>query len=1094
MSSSYLHGLVKLFPLPEKRNDFFCVYITSIAMALLSTFVFYKFQSFELMAFPDRIHGGGIFDGHDAFKRPSFYFSLLGYFFVIFSGSISFLSIILKQFAEKYQTDVILFEKHTLISVSSILIISIPMVLINEPLYEIQYDLFKGLTLGVFLILVLRWLLCINNRHTLLERIRLTTPAFGFFFLFAGLYLSSKALRYPLDSFIDTRMGYLHNILFIFLLGWIASILDRKHCFLKVCVPLLFVPLSFIITSETQYMLLTHGYEVSLRSLLLYSTTILCTISVFLFLTTKKDASINHTKLMKYWYFPLCVVTLSIFTLWQPSMFIDDDLLHPANSLVPAQQLLQFGKIPFIDFWVTRGLRDSLPSTLFMLFAGEQHAINSFIWFQLISQLTYLFILYFTFTKLVRPVYAFFLTFFFSQIVCEHSGWYNSLMLLPLLFLPWTMRNITFIRAACIWFLAAIVFVWMPSAGKATILGLCLVFFIKGLQDIKVVVCKVLPVFFTVFGGLGLIFIALTLFKDGNIFDRIIEIYSVTCLEHGAHAYNSIVSQPSLNVIWYYIVTPLFFAGICWLFIWRSISSQPIPATHWMYLGMAASMVFFFTRSFGRHCLIEKNYLMVFTFILIGLLPLIRPFKQRIYLPAWLFVPAIIIMFSYKNFVFIPSEALKIPLVSWNNDTIERINYTDNYKPIIAFLQQQLKGKETFIELINGHGLYVYTNKRNPFYLQNISLYATDNAQKVLVKHLQKEFDEGNIPLAIVNSPFWGGCIDGMASTANHYRVAEFIYTHYLPYKNILGFEVWAAKGSRFIQEGSPEQTQPVEVEIPIISQGKYYGGNANITFNNNMLNINYGPYLPMVAPSIVNMMTATKMEGIDLTPYKVCTCVLELTNVVPGWLQVFFSFDNQLYTEKNSCKILIPNTKKTTVTLKKVLPNTVKKLTDIKLRLPDYTFADIFSFKLQLSKEYPITPLNIVQFHTIKCGAHLWANYDPYHAIQNNLLTTLLTNVTLMPNEAYPVSISPYTHTNVAEYLLFRITSPAGGEIEGIIKDTNNHSGTFFFTLKKSTEPIDYLVRVSSQYAWKDKKTFSLISHSKEAIHIEYVNVLEGD
>ncbi|UYH53595.1 hypothetical protein [Lawsonia intracellularis] len=1094
MPSSYLSGLSKFFPFPEKRNDSFCVFITAIAIALLSTFLFYTSQSFELMAFPDRIHGGGIFNGHNAFKRPTLYFTLLGIFFIIFSCIVSLLSIIIQQFTDLYKRDVILFEKHTLISVSSILIISIPMVLINEPLYEIQYDLFKALTLGVFLIVTLRWLLCINERYTISEKLRLTPAAFGFFFLFSGIYLSSKALRYRLDGLLNTRMGYLHNILYFFLLGWIVSILDKKHRFLKSCTPLLLLPLTFIIASETQYILLTHGYEVSLQSILFYFTIVLCAITVFLFLTTKKHISISYNKVMKYWYFPLCIITLTVFMLWQPSLNIDDDLLHPANSFEPAQQLIQFGKIPFVDTWITRGLRDSLPCTLFMLLAGEQHTVDSFIWFQVFSYLTYLIILYCTFTKIVRPAYAFFLTFFFAQVLVEYSGWYNSLMLLPLIFLPWAMRNITFIRSACIWLLAATVFIWMPSAGKSTILGLWLVFFIKGLQDIKVIFRKVIPAFFTVFGMLGVIYISFLLLKDGNVLDRITEIHGVTCLEYGAHAYEAI-TKPSLTVVWYYIVTPLFFASICWLFIWRSLSLQSISSIHWMYLGMATSMLFLFTRSIGRHCLLENAYLMVFTFILIGLLPLIRPFKQRIYLPAWLFIPAIIILLTYNNFVFISPEALKIPLVSWNKETLERVTYTDNYKPVIQFLQQKLKEKETFIELLNGHGLYTYTHKKNPFYLPNISLYATDNAQKVLVKNLEQQFNEGKIPLAIVASPFWGGCIDGMPSTANHYRIAEFIYKHYVPYRNILGFEIWAAKGSRFEKEALPILQSPAEVMIPINAKGTYYGKNSNITVTDNILSINYGPYLPMVSPSVINMMTATNMDPIDISSYKVCTFELELTNVVPGWLQIFFSFDNQPYTERYSCKMLIPTyTEKTTVTLDHVLPNNVKKLTDIQLIFPDYTFINLSSFKLQLFKEYLIQPLCVSQTHNVKCGAHLWANYDPYHAAYNKSLVTLLNNVTLKPNETHYVSIPQYKTDQHAEYLSFRITSPSGGQIKGTIKDKNNHSGIFFFTLKKNTEPEDYLIRVSNQYAWKNKKDFSFTSHSQEDIHIEYINILEGD
>lgn len=746
-----------------------------------------------------------------------------------------------------------------------------------------------------------------------------------------------------------------------------------------------------------------------------------------------------------------------------------------------------------------------------MFFAGENHAVSSFIWFNITWTITYVLLLYAVFAKIVRPIYACLLTLLFSQLSFNNLACYNSLILLPPLFLPWAMQQLTFYRATCIWFLSVIVFLWMPSAGKISILGLWLVFCIRGLQDVKSLLYKVIPAFVTVFGIVGISYILLVLLRGWNIFDRISEIESFTLLEHGSHSFSVLAPTFSIETVCYYVLIPLFFAGICYIFAWRKLSFQVISMAHWMYLGIASSMLFLFTRTIGRHCLFENMFTksigeyglledsrwFIFLFLLVGLIPLIRPFKQKIFFPVWLIVPIVIIILLSKNFVILLPESLKIPLVNWKTKNLQRVQYTVNYQPIVKFLESKLQYNETFIDLINSHGLYAYTNKENPLFLSLISIYTSDNVQKILVQQLQEQFDKGKLPLALVSSPFWGSNIDRLNTTMLHYRVAEFIYQHYVPYKNIHGFEVWAAKGSRFSQETSQVQVEEqVTVEIPIITQGQYFGHNANVTTNNNTIHIDYGPYPPMVQPSIINLMTATNMSPIEITPYKICKCELEITNVLQGTLQLSFSFDHQPCTSETSCYISIPAYKeKTKVQLTKILPEGAKAITDIRITAPDHTYMDIYSFSMTLLNTYPSTPLIVTQIDQHNYGPYLWANYDPYNALSNNdVLATFTKDIKIHPSETCHILIPSYIKDDIAEYLHFRILSPNGGYLVGNVQDTDNHSGEFRFALKESTEPIDYLLRISSQYAWKNKQQFSLTSHSTSPIHIESICAIKGD
>lgn len=773
--------------------------------------------------------------------------------------------------------------------------------------------------------------------------------------------------------------------------------------------------------------------------------------------------------------------------------------------------MIKFNKIPFVDVWSHRGLKDIFPSLCFMAFGGENHAVSSLIWFDIFWSITYIILLYAIFTKVVRPIYACLLTLLFSQLTFNNMACYNSLILLPPLFLPWAMQQLTFYRVACIWLLSASVFLWMPSAGKASILGLWLVFCIRGLQNIKILLYKVIPAFIAVFGILGVSYFLLVFLRGWNIFDRISEIEAFTFLEFGAHTLSTIAPKISIEALSYYVIMPLFFAGICYIFAWRKLSFKTIPLVHWMYLGIASSMLFLVTRTMGRHCLVQSmlntcigqyellnnQRWFIFFFLLLVLLPLIRPFKQKIFFPTWLTIPIVTVILLSGDFVILLPEALKIPLVNWKTKNLQRVHYITEYRPIVEFLQSQLKNNETFVDVTNGHGLYAYTNKENPLFLSLVNVYVTDKVQKILVQQLQEQFDKGKFPLAIVSSPFWGSNIDGLNTTMLHYHVAEFIYQHYVPYKNIHGFEVWAAKGGRFSQETSQVQVEEqVTVDIPIITQGQYFGHNANVTTNNNIIHIDYGPYRPMVQPSIINLMTATNMSPIEIAPYKVCKCELEITNVLQGTLQLSFSFDHQPYTSDSSCYLFIPSyQEKTKVQLTKILPEGAKEITDIRITAPDHTYMDIYSFSMTLLNTYPSAPLIVTQVDQHNYGPYLWANYDPYHALSNNDVLAIFTkDIKIHPSETHHIVIPSYIKDDIAEYLHFRILSPNGGYLIGNVQDTDNHSGEFRFALKESAKPIDYLLRISSQYAWKNKQQFSLTSHSTSPIHIERICAIKGD
>lgn len=190
-----------------------------------------------------------------------------------------------KHFLENYQSDTILFEKHALTALSLIEILSIFFILINKPCYEVQYHVFNGLFFGILFILMFRWLLSTIGYSSFVIRCKLTPVTFGFFFLLTAIHLFLKVYKYPLDTPIDIRIGYPHGIMITFILGWIISLFDKRHQLLKIGAPLLLLPLTILIASETQYIGLLRGYQWSLKTLLFLFTGSLLGFVIYIYTT-----------------------------------------------------------------------------------------------------------------------------------------------------------------------------------------------------------------------------------------------------------------------------------------------------------------------------------------------------------------------------------------------------------------------------------------------------------------------------------------------------------------------------------------------------------------------------------------------------------------------------------------------------------------------------------------------------------------------------------------------------------------------------------------------------------------------------------------
>lgn len=1090
--TAYYKKIVKLFPLPNNRNDLFCLYLTAVTLSLYIILRVFKVQSFELNSFVGRIYGLAISEGIDTCKRQSLYFILLLIFTLSFSGIVSVLSNIFSTFSKRFNHDVITFEKAALIGIASMMCVT-EILFLMYPSYRLQFYTFVELTLSICGILLIRWFFVLTHQKKLSTLLTLKPSAFGFYFLSLSVYLTIQFLlssHHKLNTPVYIHWP-LHTTPF-FILGWLISILDKKHLFLKCCAPLLILPIAIIITGEAQYLMLLNDWQVCSKILFLYLLVpiLLLCYCIYQYTTIKKEyISIKQNTLMKYWYFPVCLTTLTAMLFWH-FQWTSRDLLHPANSITPAHGLMAFGQIPFINIWPTRGLWDYFFPTLFMLFGGQEQATSSFIWNVMPNKVIANLILYAVFTRFVRPGYALLLVLLLYpfSLFTTYDSLYYAMGLLPALFLPWVIKNFTFKRIVALWAITAFTFFWMPSIGKATILGTWIVLLIASLRRPQQIIRIVLPSFFLIFGSLGIIYAVLVSLHGGNVFDNIEWIRGFALCEFMNQGRIEFVNSITPLTIWYYVARPLLLISICILFSWRILSHQHIKPKQWIILGISVSMLFLLTRSLGRHTL-AAGYMPLYSFLILALVPFLSPWKIRFYLPAWiLFLGIILNVFQGEYTTAIPNH-LSLPTMNWKSPVPERLSYTDTFKPLINILRSELSGNETFLDFLNGHGLYAASGKRNPLYLSILSLYNSDKGQKSLVKQLDQLFKKGDLPLVIMEGPASDSRIDYLPLNSQLYRVTEFTYQNYEPSINIGGFELWAAKDS-CLSTMLPVCDTIDYLHIPIVNVHDYITQNASIRVRDNVLKIVGGPYDPFV----YNLMSAAKIQPIPVYPNKWCLFSIDITNSHMGTFQLFFNFDDKGYNENNAVTFRIPAFEKP-MTFQAMLPipHDAQTLTDLRLDCPDNTHMEVHSMKLAMLDHANI-PLTVSQIFETRQIPYLWAQYNKKHAITNQKLITLARNITLQKNITYDVPLPKYTSDSIAQYLDFSITSPVGGTITLYIKDTNDNVGQFSFNLKVSNKPVEYLVRISTLYAWIHKKTLSISVNTEVPITIHHVDVLTAD
>lgn len=625
-----------------------------------------------------------------------------------------------------------------------------------------------------------------------------------------GIFLLLSALLFFVTCIYEAPAGILFlsvpgtpsrlSIAAVAILWLLSSKIDDAFCkstrLLSVGAPMLLLPAFYTFSAEIQYFLTKYAI-ISTKAI--YSTLfgLLVIACAFIYLLNYR---LKLSNLLRYWYYPALIIAWGFNLYWSSDVSVQGtlDLLHPANSLVPFQQFTNFGVLPYVEYWPAQGLGWGGIGGIYN-WLYNWPAVGNIGFSTALQNNSMVYIPLFVIFSYVFPFsLAFLLIFFLPYSDLSYYGFIVISAASTIL----VRSKFTLLRTSIIWMVSVLCFVFMPAAGKGATLGILLFLIIKSIGDRKKLIISIASFVFT-YGVAVAIYFSLVMLRGHDVHDTWQLIKSCALAEFSIGSYLSILNELSYLSFVYYVIFPLVALSVCCYCAYKRLCNLSLNVAHQFALVLASMILFLHIRALARHCLIE-SYSFTFLIPLLFLCPALSCFKaarNKISIQVYIFALILLLYICYPIH-YLTSPFFQIKSGEWTTPRPERVRVvmSESTAEIVTFLRENLTQDETFIELISGHYLYALADKKFPLFHHATHLLQTATPQQIYIRQIENLYERGELPLLIHSTTiFWGGSIDGIPSAQALFLLSEYLYTRYVPYRTIGGFQVWAAKNSRFV-------------------------------------------------------------------------------------------------------------------------------------------------------------------------------------------------------------------------------------------------------------------------------------------------------
>jgi hypothetical protein len=908
-----------------------------------------------------------------------------------------------------------------------------------------------------------------------------------------------------------------------------------RRAFVALAVPFLAFPTLCLVANEVQYTL-SRRFSFEARSVSLVLLALTAIVSGLLFWQTQRGKVLLSPR---RWFsrvaFPLIVFGANWLRVYQPELANRHvDPLHDGEQITAVQQLLSFGKWPFVDVWPAHGLFDYV-GAVYSLVNGF-HPLEITAWNGILTALSAL-ATYAVLLNVSTPFFAFVAAMLLPIEALfpfpQYSFFYAEPALLGVgLLALWVLARPTPRRHALLSAAAFFCFFWTPTSGVASILavlGLLVLACITGPERRAAV--RGGAVFVATGAALFATYLLVLLMCGRPVLDTLSLIRAFMQADPLIGGRTEVIQNFDVYAFLQYVLLPGI--GLLYLgkFARHALDRRPLDRVEQLLCFLTLASFVLFARTLTRHAIVEKYQPFFFPFLaLAALFPRALAKKHessslRVERPlarAWFCAGLALYV------VLIPVGAAPrltftaFPFRTWKTNEARFDGPPPSYPEMKAFLQSTLRPDDTFLELLNMPVLYALFGRELPgqFFLPTM-FYATDHVQDSFLARFAAFGGSARVPVVLLPGKKSRGDIDNIENTLRSYRIAEYVYRDYVPFATLDGFDAWV---SRLRWQQASGEIKPIALPFTEPSAQRLKSMQPT-RLANGVLSLSSSSPDPMVDGSV-------HIEPLPLGGIAAHHAIrFRYRSSKAGKLELFYRFEGRKYNAADSGYMELepgaPGEWKTGQVSIPAQPRAAT-LTGLRIDPPDNAELDLQGLELVFGDPLPGKP----EKQNAGMLPFIWGNFDARLGTGGgNVLDAIPVPPEKAAGKTFDLPLRPLADKSAGNYLQlclklpeYRAGSSGARRTWKTVKHGDSWTRAGKLTLRYGTQPAAtwdfdlvqpdrsapgvpkelvrsfeleckrYLVRLSAQYAWSSQAVSTIHLDSSVPVVLEAANLLAGD
>lgn len=837
------------------------------------------------------------------------------------------------------------------------------------------------------------------------------------------------------------------------------------------------------------------------------------------------------------------VIILGVVCLWvQPDISAEysADLFETANSSILISDFLKFGDIPIIQHYgghmmtgVWEGIVYGLINKDFVgaalsPYAGYISTLIALCFYSLLS-------------RLWNKDAAFLTTLFFP--------FYNSLgnwglgILLCLALMNFIREN-SYFRAVVFWLSAVWITLYRLDLGFAFLAAgiIASVLYIiqnKNLKALRLMLLAMISVG-AVIGGF---WFAVCVYRNVDPISRLKEFLLISA--SNLNWANTGIGDSGLSMFsWTYLFIP-FLVVVCMLYVVFSAKfKESISKECWvLLLVLGFSFIYNYSRGLVRHTLVESQLTLIMwtAYIFFAVLAMSVKNNPKLFLPVLsAFILCNTLFLTDNNFnersladnsvskmgTFVDTWhtdrfAEQGSCTIWakynkNQEVIKRVKYSSSLNAAVRGYNVVVNGllddSETFVDFINKTFVYSSMGREDPVYVSQSPLQISGEfTQEQFVKEIE------GVPIVLMprdaNNIGSSEALDGIPNSVRYYKIAEYIYRHYVPlctYED--KFAVWCLpeRYNNLAKKVKALSRSGNDIKEGLLDASKISAKNVKVIGNaDGSVNINSTGDDPAIY-NIQNLFELSNYVNKNDTDLKIA---VNYETDTEGTMQLYYTTNNgESYTTdkvvsdelkgKGTAWFTIPGATVYTHIRMNIPEGSNVRITSLRMdavncKLVDYGYDGPFP-----NDDGSYDYLPFVHSYSVDQLPLIWAEKDEEHSANNTVLAKAV-----LDNGNYLIDKN-IVNDDKGAYLKVTINYP-GYDRDGKYKEDDEYTSAAIRAGEDNGEDIttkclynftvqeglhEYLFRISSDYYWYLKEINTFTIESSESFNNVSMEVLEGD